>query len=403
MKGIYLECFSGISGNMLLGAFVGAGVPTAYLEAELNKLPMANEFYLKFDDVKKCGVAATHVDVVLNGEMKKEEHHHHEHSHRSYADIRAMLEKAPLKSEVKRTALAIFRELAAAEGKVHGVSADDVTFHEVGATDSIVDIVGAAICVDYLNLERVFVGNVNTGSGFVECAHGLMPVPAPATAELLRELPHYHAVEEQELTTPTGAAILKTLAVYAENLPKDFSAERISYGAGTRDLSIPNVLRMYFGDVKGGATVKLFVAETNIDDMNPQLYDYVTEKLFAAGALDVWTTNIVMKKNRPAQKFSVLFEEKYKDAVAEIIFTETTSIGTRIFAVDERIEAVRHIAKVATKYGDVACKVSAYKGKIVSVSAEYDECCECAKKSDVPLKFVQREAVAVMTARLGDE
>ena len=376
MKAVYLDCFSGISGNMLLGAFIDAGLPTAYLEGELNKLPVAGEFYLKVDAVNKRGIAATYADVVLNENHGDHDAQGKRHHHRRYADIVAMIAESSLKSDVKRTATAIFSELAKAEGKVHGVAADDVTFHEVGATDSIVDIVGAAIAVDYLGIERVYVGKVNTGSGFVECAHGLMPVPAPATAELLRELPHYAAVAEKELTTPTGAAILKALAVYADNLPEDFVAERIAYGAGTHDLEMPNVLR---------------------------LYDYAAEKLFAAGALDVWTENIMMKKNRPAQKLSVLFAEKDKDAVAAIIFTETTSIGMRLFNVDERLEAVRHIAKVSTKYGDVACKVSAYKGKIVSVSAEYDECKAAAKQSGAPLKEIAREAVAVMTSRLGDE
>ena len=403
MKAVYLDCFSGISGNMLLGAFIDAGLPTAYLEGELNKLPVAGEFYLKVDAVNKRGIAATYADVVLNENHGDHDAQGKRHHHRRYADIVAMIAESSLKSDVKRTATAIFSELAKAEGKVHGVAADDVTFHEVGATDSIVDIVGAAIAVDYLGIERVYVGKVNTGSGFVECAHGLMPVPAPATAELLRELPHYAAVAEKELTTPTGAAILKALAVYADNLPEDFVAERIAYGAGTHDLEMPNVLRLYLGDVKSGNAVKLLVAETNIDDMDSRLYDYAAEKLFAAGALDVWTENIMMKKNRPAQKLSVLFAEKDKDAVAAIIFTETTSIGMRLFNVDERLEAVRHIAKVSTKYGDVACKVSAYKGKIVSVSAEYDECKAAAKQSGAPLKEIAREAVAVMTSRLGDE
>ena len=406
MKAIYLDCFSGISGNMLLGAFIDAGLPTTYLEGELNKLPVANEFYLNVSSVSKNGVAATYADVVLT---KKDEEHAcgetgHRHGHRRYADIVDMIERSTLKSDVKRTALSVFDVLARAEGKVHGVPPEDVTFHEVGATDSIVDIVGVAVAVDYFNLERVFVGRVNTGSGFVRCAHGLMPVPAPATAELMVDLPgKFHAHAEWELTTPTGAAVLKALAVYAEDLPEDFSVERIAYGAGTHDLEIPNVLRLYLGDVAKGNTVKLFVAQTNIDDMEPRLYDYAAEKLFAAGALDVWVTNILMKKNRPAQQLSALFAEKDKDGIVSVIFTETTSIGVRIFPVGERVEAMRHIARVSTKYGDVACKVSAYKGKIVSVSAEYDECKECAEKSGVPLKTVVREAVDEMTGRLGDE
>ena len=389
MKAIYLDCFSGISGNMFLGAMLQAGVPVAHLMHELKKLPL--EFDLKIEDTEKNGIKAVHV------ETDYDEHNHH---HRSFADIRAMIENAHLNGFVTQNAVAIFENLAAAESKIHGKATNDVTFHEVGAVDSIIDIVGAAICLDYLAIERVFVSKVNTGSGFVECAHGLLPVPAPATAELLKDLPCYHFGDAKELTTPTGAAILKTLAVYEENLPTDFATERVSYGAGTHDLSLPNVLRVYIGEYAGANSAKLCIVETNIDDMNPQFYGYLYERLLGAGAFDVWTTNIMMKKNRPAQKLSVLIEEKDKEKFAEIIFGETTSIGLRVTRVHERVEAVRHIAKVDTEYGEVACKVSAYKGKIVSVSAEYDDCKKLAEQNSVPLKKIMQEAVTELCRRL---
>ncbi len=395
MRAIYLECFAGISGNMILGAFLQAGVPAAHLEKELKKLPVGDEFALKIEDVMKNGIGAVHLEVELKQEPTG-------HEHRHYADIRKMIENSALNDDIKKNSLAIFENLAAVEGKIHGRDIEDVAFHEVGATDSVVDIVGAAICLDYMDIGRVFVSKVNTGSGFVECAHGLMPVPAPATAELLKEFPCYHAHAEKELTTPTGAAILKTLAVYEENLPVDFAVQTIAYGAGTYELDIPNVLRMTVGEYQGSGAAKRVIIETNIDDMNPQLYDYVYDKLFAAGALDVWTTNIMMKKNRPAQMLSVLLEEENKEKIAAVIFGETTSIGLRVINVSERIEAVRHIAKVETKYGEVACKVSAYKGKIVSISAEYEDCKKLAEEKDAPLKNVQREALKVFAERLGE-
>ncbi|MBR3457357.1 MAG: nickel pincer cofactor biosynthesis protein LarC [Selenomonadaceae bacterium] len=419
MKAIYLDCFSGISGNMLLGAFLQAGVPQAHLEKELRKLPVEDEYLLHVDSVARNGIQAVHVDVELTGRhmVSMAEHaahhhggdHHHEHHHgeehhhhRTMASIRAMLEKSALESGVKQKSLAVFEILAEAEGKVHGKPKDEVAFHEVGAVDSIVDVVGTAICMEYLDIGKVFVSKLNTGSGFVQCAHGLMPVPAPAVAELLKGLPSYHRGAEKELTTPTGAAVVKAMAEYEENLPEDFTVERIAYGAGTWELEIPNVLRMYLGEYRGARESKCLLLETNIDDMNPQIYGYLYECLLEAGAMDVWTTGIYMKKNRPAQKLSVLVDEAHRDACADIVFRETTSIGLRVLPVGQRIEAVRRIAKVQTKYGNVDCKISAYRGHIVSVSPEYEDCREIAAREKVPLKQVQQEALRVLAGRLGE-
>lgn len=421
MKAIYLDCFSGISGNMLLGAFLQAGVPQAYLEKELKKLPLEEEYILHADTVDRNGIQAIHVEVELTGRrmvplmehatrhegQHREDHlhgdHHEEgHHHRTMASIRTMIEASSLEAGVKGKALAVFEILAEAEGKVHGKPKDDVAFHEVGATDSIVDIVGCAICLEYLDVGRVFVSKINTGSGFVKCAHGLMPVPAPAVAELLREFPTYHRGVEKELTTPTGAAVVRALALYEENLPEDFPVERISYGAGTMELEIPNVLRMYLGEYGGKKERRCSLLETNIDDMNPQIYGYLYERLLEAGALDVWITPIYMKKNRPAQTLSILVDEAHQEDCAEIVFRETTSIGLRVVPIGRRIEAVRRIAKVETKYGNVDCKISAYRGHIVSVSAEYEDCRDIARREKVPLKVVQQEAMRVLGARLGE-
>ena len=432
MRAIYLDCFSGLSGNMLLGAFLAAGMPLETLEAELRRLPMTAEFRLKVSSVKKNGIAATYVDVELLGEGHEHEHahehscahahvhscehdhghanqgavpaheHSHEHHHRTMRDVRAILERSSLSAEVKETSLKIFGVLAQAEGKVHGVRPEDVHFHEVGAVDSIVDIVGTAICLDYLEIEKIFVSRVNTGSGTVHTQHGLMMVPAPATAELLRLFPTYHEGAAKELTTPTGAAVLAALAEFSDHVPTDLLTECIAYGAGTWDLELPNVVRLYIGECKGGGKRDLSLIETNIDDMDAQLFGYVSERLFALGALDVWTTPIYMKKNRPAHMLSVLVAEDKKAQCLSLLFSETTSIGMRVLHVDERVEAVRHTALVDTPHGKVRCKVSAYGGKIVSLSPEYDDCREIAAREGIPLKRVRQEALDDLRERLGE-
>ena len=417
---------------MLLGAFLAAGMPLETLEAELRRLPMAEEFRLKVSSVKKNGIAATYVDVELLDKGHGREHahkrscahdhvhscehdhghanegavpaheHSHEHHHRTMHDVRTILERSSLSAEVKEMSLKIFGVLAQAEGKVHGVRPEDVHFHEVGAVDSIVDIVGTAICLDYLEIEKIFVSRVNTGSGTVHTQHGRMMVPAPATAELLRLFPTYHEGAAKELTTPTGAAVLAALAEFSDHVPTDLLTECIAYGAGTWDLELPNVVRLYIGECKGGGKRDLSLIETNIDDMDAQLFGYVSERLFALGALDVWTTPIYMKKNRPAHMLSVLVEEDKKAQCLSLLFSETTSIGMRVLHVDERVEAVRHTALVDTLHGKVRCKVSAYGGKIVSLSPEYDDCREIAVREGIPLKRVRQEALDDLRERLGE-
>ena len=395
LNAIYLDCFAGISGNMFLGACIQLGVPVAHLIAELEKLPFDDHYHIVVDDVSKNGIAAVHLDVDLH-----DHHDHHEHHHRSMADIRSIIERSTLDLEIKKLSLLIFEKLAAAEGKVHNKPSDEVHFHEVGAVDSIIDIVGAAICIDYLNIERAFVSKINVGSGTVRCAHGLMPVPAPATAELLAEFPTYRSTIERELTTPTGAAIVASLAEYSFDLPESFSVERIGYGAGTYDLEIPNVLRIYYGASDGRKARKFFKLETNIDDMNPQIYGYLYERLLKAGALDVWTTPIYMKKNRPAQTLTVLVDDEHQSECTKIIFEETTTLGLRVMAVDERIECERRQAKIETTYGEVTCKVSAFDGKIVSITPEYEDCRRLASEKNVPLKNIWLEALSKQNDRI---
>ena len=412
MKAMYLDCASGISGNMFLGACLQLGVPEKFLRGELDKLNLPREFEIEISNVSKNGIGAAFVDVKLPKIFESEidrpniRHlHRHEHiknhSHRTFGDIKKILDNAELGAAVKNRALSIFSVIAKAEGKVHQRPADEVTFHEVGAIDSIVDIVGCAICLDYLDVEKIFVSRINTGSGFVKCAHGLMPVPAPATAELLQGFKTFHFGAEKELTTPTGAAIVNALAVQSADLPEDFSSEKIGYGAGSWDLDIPNVLRIYLGEFGGQGERHLVKLEANIDDMNPQIFGWLYERLFDAGALDVWTTPIYMKKNRPAQMLGVLVDAQHREACIKIIFEETTTIGLRVIEISRRVEAVRKMAKVETSFGEVQCKVSAYDGKIVSITPEYEDCRRLAEKNSVPFKAVWQEALTKQEARLG--
>ena len=412
MKALYLDCASGISGNMFLGACLQLGVPEKYLRGELDKLKLPHEYTIEISNVSKNGIGAAYVDVQLSREFDSEHDrpnirrlHRHEHakshSHRTFGDIKKIIDAADLSDAVKARALAIFSVIAQAEGKVHQRAAESVTFHEVGAIDSIVDIVGCAICLDYLDVEKIFVSRINTGSGFVKCAHGLMSVPAPATAELLQGFKTYHFGAEKELTTPTGAAIVNALAEFSSDLPEDFTSEKIGYGAGSWDLDIPNVLRIYLGEYDGRGSRHLLKLEANIDDMNPQIYGWLYERLFDAGALDVWTTPVYMKKNRPAQMLSVLVDAEHRDLCTKIIFEETTTIGLREIEIARRLEAVRRMAKVETRFGEVQCKVSAFDGKIVSITPEYEDCRRLAEKNSVPLKLIWQEALTKQEARLG--
>lgn len=412
MKALYLDCAAGISGNMFLGACIQLGVPEKFLRGELEKLHLPHEFDVEISNAVKNGIGAVYVDVkpakTFDSELARpnvRHIHRHEHaknhSHRTFADIKKILDASELSDAVKNRALKIFSVIARAEGKVHQRPAEAVTFHEVGAIDSIVDICGCAICLDYLDVEKIFVSRINTGSGFVKCAHGLMPIPAPATAELLQNFRTYHFGAERELTTPTGAAIVNALAEFSSDLPEDFTSEKIGYGAGTWDLEIANVLRVYLGEFGGTVSKKIFKLEANIDDMNPQIFGWLYEKLFAAGALDVWTTPIFMKKNRPAQMLSVLVDAERRELCTKIIFEETTTIGLRVIEISRRVEAVRRMATVETRFGTVQCKVSAYDGKIVSITPEYEDCRRLAEKNSVPLKAVWQEALTRQEARLG--
>ncbi len=385
MRTLYLDCFSGISGNMLLGALLDLGFPEAVLRQELAKLPV-NGYELIVKKVTKQGIAATYLDVKTGFFPQR---------HRHLPDINAIIDSSTLDAAVKEDAQKVFLRLAEAEAKVHGTTVDKVHFHEVGAVDTIVDIVGGVLGLRWLGVERIYTSKLRTGSGFVKCSHGRMPVPAPATAELLRGIAWENGDIAKELVTPTGAVLVAHFAHGSGTVPAGFASEAIGYGAGSWDLDIPNVLRAMLGDtVAEAASGEYLVVEANIDDTNPQLYPYVMEKLFAAGARDAWLTPIVMKKGRSAVTLSVLTDSGTFPAVAALLMAETTTIGLRYHPVS-RLEAERRLATVVTPWGEVNVKVSSVEGRVTNVAPEYEDCRRLAAGQGLPLKVVWQKALAL--------
>ncbi len=378
MKAMYLSGFSGVSGNMFIGALLDAGLPEEALRGMVSALPVSG-YQLKLESVVKCGIKATHFDVLLD--------HHEHHAHRHLGDIVKIINDAKLSDAVKQRSIAVFTKLAEAEAKVHGTTVEKIHFHEVGAVDAIIDIVGTVFGLEQLGIEKLYAGNLRTGHGFIKCAHGSMPIPAPATAELLCGIPYTQGNIEKELLTPTGAALLATLCDGFGDRPAGFVSEKTAYGAGGWDLDIPNVLRAEIGNFQTLEKSELLVLETNIDDCNPQIFDYVMERLFKAGALDAWLTPIQMKKNRPAVTLSVLAPIELQNDVEEIIFTETTTIGIRRYAV-QRTAAERREKTAKTPWGAVRVKISFLNDAVCSVTPEFDDCRKLAEEAGVPLKEV---------------
>jgi uncharacterized protein (TIGR00299 family) protein len=366
---------------MFIGALLDAGLSEDAFRNMASALPVSG-YQLKIEKVVKRGISATHFDVELDASEQ--------HTHRHLGDIVKIIEAAALSETVKKRSLAVFTKLAAAEAKVHGTTIEQVHFHEVGAVDAIIDIVGTVFGLEALGIKKVYAGNLRTGHGMIKCAHGTMPVPAPATAELLAGIPYVHGDVEKELLTPTGAALLAVLCDGFGDRPAGFVSEKISYGAGGWDLDIPNVLCAQIGQMNAAADA-LVVLETNIDDCNPQVFDYVMERLFKAGALDVWMTPIQMKKNRPAVTLSVLASLQLQEKLEEIIFTETTTIGIRHYPV-QRTVAERREETVHTVWGPVRVKISSIRGVVCSVTPEFDDCRLIAEKNGIPLKEVLKSA-----------
>jgi len=397
MKLAYFDCFSGISGDMTLGAVVDAGCGVEHLRADLRGLQVPG-WELTAEKVWKNGMAATQVKVVTEDQSK----------HRSLSAILEILQKSQLAPTVGERAAAIFQKLGEAEARVHDVPLEKIHFHEVGAVDAIVDIVGACIGFHALGIEKFACSALNVGGGTAKMAHGILPVPAPATANLLQNKPTYSNGVQKELVTPTGAAIVATLCDSFGPQPA-MSVSAIGYGAGTADLEgQPNVVRIMVGDevrvgkgeTKGteaeawatGFDEEIAVIEANLDDMNPQIYGYFLEKGLAAGALDVYTTPVQMKKNRPGTLLTVLCKPQDTNSLMTLIFAETTTFGVRTYRAQRRV-LPREWVSVATDFGDVRMKVSRVNGRILHVAPEFEDCKKLAAEKDVPLQRVIAEAI----------
>ncbi len=416
---------------MVLGALVDAGVSLEELKKQLSKLPVRG-YALKARKVKRAGILATKVDVELilkvgaSRRLARTKDRRQKSEVRKWKDIEKIIKTSSLPDGIKQKGLSIFKRLFEAEAKVHGGKFQDIHLHELGAVDCIVDIFGSLIGLDILGVDTIYSSALNLGSGTIKTEHGILPVPAPATVELLKGIPVYSSDVSFELTTPTGAALISSLAKGFGNIP-DLRILKTGTGAGGKDFKEqPNILMMIIGEesenpptspfYKGGLfpsltkrgegrfSEQITIIETNIDDMNPQVYEYVMEKMFKAGALDVFLTQIIMKKGRPGIKLSVLCDEDKKDVLCEIIFKETTSIGLRFYSADRKI-LQREIKSMDTKYGKLRVKKSRLDKETQKVSPEYEDCKKIAKKFNIPLlevlKAVCYQRLAVSNKKSG--
>jgi uncharacterized protein (TIGR00299 family) protein len=376
----YFDCFSGISGDMALGALIDLGTPVKWLQKELSRLAL-DGFHLTVTPVMRNGIQATSVSVEIADSG---------HS-RDYKTIKSLLEGCPLSDAVKSRSLTIFERLALAEAGIHGCAPDEVHFHEVGGVDAIVDIVGTALCLEKLGINQVISSRIPLGSGFVDCQHGKLPVPAPATIEILKDVTVYGTDVACELVTPTGAAIITSLAESFGPLPP-MRVEKIGYGAGQRELADrPNLLRIITGPPAapedGLATDEIIILETCIDDMNPEIFGYIMERLFSDGALDVYWIPLHMKKNRPGTMVQVLCEEAGKDRLIQRILSETTSLGVRYYKATRKLLA-REQLTIQTSFGEIQVKRIKDPDGSDRLVPEYDVCREIALKRNLPLRVV---------------
>ena len=390
MKILYFDCSSGISGNMTIGALLEIVDDEKYLLNELKKLNI-DGYEIKISKKVKNGITGTHVDVLLEHEdyHKHKEHNHenehtHHHEHRNLSDVNKIIDNSTLNAEVKKLAKKIFLRVAKAESKVHNKPLEEVHFHEVGAIDSIIDIVGTAILINKINPDKIVSSTVNDGYGFIECAHGKMAVPVPATSEIFSNSNvKFRQIEiDTELVTPTGAAIIAELVTEFMPLP-EMRIEKIGWGSGSKDLQIPNVLKVYYGSIEDEKD-DVIVMETNIDDCGGEILGYTQELLFKNGALDVFFTPIFMKKNRPGYRMSITCKEEDKLKLQNIIFRETTTIGIR-YRKEHRAVLKREIIEIETKYGKIKAKKVINNGEEY-IYPEYEEIKKIAEKNNIPLK-----------------
>ncbi|HEY6306037.1 MAG TPA: nickel pincer cofactor biosynthesis protein LarC [Candidatus Angelobacter sp.] len=449
MRIAYLECFSGISGDMFLGALIDAGVPSELFTRTVEALGV--DARLEISRVDRSGISATKVDVIVAGEKelpreefwskeqaaRQHEHkhghehahdehshdhghdhsheqghgpsheptHEHHHAHRGLTEIRGIINRSGISQTAKQCAIKIFEALGAAEARVHNTDIEKIHFHEVGAVDAIVDIVCASVGSEALGVDEWVCSPLNVGGGTVECAHGTFPIPAPATLDLLRNAPVYSGEIQKELVTPTGAAIVQVLAAKFGRFPR-MKTEKIAYGAGTRNFKgHPNVLRLSLGESALAeeeqmpfATEEIAILEANVDDMTPQVFGYVMDRTLATGALDVFSTAVQMKKNRPGMLLTVLCRPEDSRRLTQLIFAETTTLGVRMRQEARATLARRHLT-IQTKWGDVRMKLANMNGSVSNYAPEYEDCRRIAEQQRVPLKTVIQEAIKVYLER----
>lgn len=383
MKIAYCDCYSGISGDMFLGALIDAGLELEELRSGLAGLGLEPYYQLEIQETRKGSLRATQFRVLLTGNLPTYE--------RNFNDISRIIRKSGLPQRVVDHSLLVFTKLVEAEARVHGVPLEQVHFHEVGAVDAIVDICGAALALNLLGIDKLYASPLPLGGGQVDSAHGALPLPAPATLELLAAAgaPTYQRSTQSELVTPTGAAILAALAEFSQ--PK-MRLQRIGTGSGTRELPWPNLLRAWVGESQTDSLPGFSLIETNIDDMNPEFYGHVMQLLFEAGALDVYLTPIYMKKNRPATMLSVIARQQDEHRLATLLLSETSTFGVRVqpFA---RYEAERRMVTAKTCYGEIPLKLKLMDGKALTATPEYETCRQIAQEKQVPLETVFRAAL----------
>jgi uncharacterized protein (TIGR00299 family) protein len=384
MRTIYFDCFAGASGDMILGALVDAGVDPEQLKQQISLLGVQG-YSIDFEKVDRSGITATYASVRTA----------HEHAHRHLADILRIIYESSLTNSVKETAARVFSRLAEAEARVHNQPVESVHFHEVGALDAIIDVVGAAIGFELLDAERFVCSPLHVGSGTVDMDHGRFPVPPPAVVELLKGSPFYSTDIHGELLTPTGAAILTTVCTSFGPIPK-IKLEQTGYGAGRREYEkFPNVLRLFIGEEQTSAAddERLWMIETNMDDVSPQILGHVMDRAFEMGALDCYFTAIQMKKNRPGVLLSILCRPDDRERFMQLLFAETTTLGVRSYAVERRA-LQRSVVRVETQYGPIDVKVAQLNGHIIKDMPEFEQCRQAALKAGVPLRDVEDAARA---------
>jgi uncharacterized protein (TIGR00299 family) protein len=387
---LYIDCFSGISGDMMVGALLDLGLDFSLLENELKKLNLEG-YEISCREVIKNSIRAKKFDVEITAAQRK----------RDYRDIKKIIDSSRLDEGVKNLSLDIFKSIAEAEAEVHKCRIDEVSFHEIGAVDSIIDIVSSAVCIKDLKATCFYSSKIPLGKGFVETVHGRLPIPAPATIELLKGLPVFEGNFSFEVTTPTGAAILKTIVNKFSQIPP-MIIDKTGYGAGSREnKKIPNVLRILSGRIEKEHIPEpedLIVLSANIDDENPEVAGYIQEKLLEEGVLDVWAEPIYMKKNRPAFKLCVLCDKKSEAKIIDMVFRESTTLGIRREEI-KRYKVDRKVKTAELPYGKVNVKIGIYKGEEVTISPEFESCCKLAKKTGRPLSKIYQDAILFFSKR----